>query len=970
MAVQRAFLAARRQGTRACWSLAGAALVFELACSVNGEVSFVPDEQFGQTQSGGRAAGGGSGDAGSVALGGSGSYACSSDRDARCAIDGRLEVCKSGEWVHGQDCGPGLCSASRRTCLSCAPGSFNCQKGESTLKQCNLEGTAWDVVRTCSNSDACVADGDVGYCKLCAPGAIVCEPTRREYATAVATMGDRARSGASLRACNDQGSGTEPLGECGLAAPLCDATAGQCRGCIPGQFTCAGGSVYSCNAKGDGQLLVAECGHAALCDATAGACRPAGCPRPGAALAEVGAAACEKSALSICRASGKWEVLDICADDTACSAGVAVRKCLDLSAQCLPGTSTCSGSTLQYCADFSDDSRSAPPGGTLHTYANCAEGCSEVVAGSAECQPLPTDESPYTDALVCMSGSPSYRACLAGACSEAVCASGQVCGGSALGCKNCVPSSLRCDGNRLVRCDEHGNREALVQDCGDGVCDKVRGRCLPAAVGERYCDGGELRSVGVDGSSQTIENCGAPELCDATSGCKPAYCVLGSLSCDGRDALRCEDGTAKLTIEQRCDSAERCEEGIGCAVAARVTAGEGHSCALLVAADAGPDASGFVKCWGANESGQLGNGAQLLGDEPAARPVVSRLAAGPAQAAAMFRRTGLCAGKSFSCADISLSNGESGVACWGANERGQLGLGGQLGVSSVGAYSNQIERPVVRAAEATSNLTEDGAFTGLHGVTCGADFACALDAAGRAFCWGANDAGQLGGGQASVAASSVPVPVAELGVVESLEAGGRHACAVDTGGRLRCWGDASKNQLGQRDTANHESWVPAEVGVRAATALALGRDFSFALTPREALAWGQNGFGQLSTGNTVTQAEPVAALGIDVEQTSLVVSGPAAVHACALTTGSLWCWGANPLAQLGDGSRLDRYQPARVMPADDVQWLGSPGSIAAGRAHTCAIDAEGNLWCWGANRRGQLGPSVASPTVATPLRIY
>jgi alpha-tubulin suppressor-like RCC1 family protein len=853
--------------------------------------------------------------------------------------------------------------------LSCAPGSFNCQKGEPTLKQCNLDGTAWDVVRTCRSGAACFANGEVGYCELCTPGETVCEPTRREYATAVSMTGDHSRSGASLRVCNSQGSATELVEECGLDAPVCDAVAGKCRSCAPGQFTCEGGTVYLCNANGNGRELIEHCGHPALCDAAAGTCRRAGCARPGAPSAEVGTVACEKSALSICRASGKWEVLDICADDAACSAGVAVRRCLDLSTQCLPGTSTCAGTTLQYCAAFSDNSRSAAAGGAFYPYANCAAGCSEPTPGSADCEPAPTNESAYTNALVCQPGSSDYRSCADGVCVDAVCARDQVCADSRLGCRRCVPSALRCDGRQLLRCNAQGSAEDLVKHCGDGVCDKVRGQCLPAPVGERYCSDGELHSVSVDGSSRIIENCGAPELCDANSGCRPAHCVLGSLSCDSAEVLRCDDGTEKLTEVERCDSAARCEEGLGCAVSARVTAGDGHTCALFVAADAASDATGYVKCWGANESGQLGNGAQMLGDEPAARPVVSRLTGEPIQASPIFRRSGLCAGKNFSCADVSLPNGEPGVACWGANERGQLGIGGKLGPgAAAGATYNHIELPVMQAAEAASTLTES-AFTGLHAVTCGADFACALDASARVHCWGANDAGQLGTGQTSLA-SSVAVPVVGVGAVTSLVAGARHACAVDANRRLRCWGDDSKDQLGQGATTVNQFPEAVSLPVRAALGLALGRDFTLALTASEVWAWGQNGFGQLTTGNTAAQLQPTVARGLDVGQTSLLVSGPTASHACAVINGSLWCWGANPLAELGDGSRLDRYQPVRVMLAESSQLRGLPGSVAAGKAHTCAIDDDGSIWCWGANQRGQLGPSLPPGTAAIPLQIY
>ena len=61
-------------------------------------------------------------------------------------------------------------------------------------------------------------------------------------------------------------------------------------------------------------------------------------------------------------------------------------------------------------------------------------------------------------------------------------------------------------------------------------------------------------------------------------------------------------------------------------------------------------------------------------------------------------------------------------------------------------------------------------------VTAGADFNCALDAAGSLTCWGANDAGQL---DAPAGAGWVDV---------SAGPGGRHACALGPAGALECWG--------------------------------------------------------------------------------------------------------------------------------------------------------------------------------------
>jgi alpha-tubulin suppressor-like RCC1 family protein len=70
------------------------------------------------------------------------------------------------------------------------------------------------------------------------------------------------------------------------------------------------------------------------------------------------------------------------------------------------------------------------------------------------------------------------------------------------------------------------------------------------------------------------------------------------------------------------------------------------------------------------------------------------------------------------------------------------------------------------------------------------EHACVLTAASGVACWGRNDEGQLGNGSAGAAfRSGTPVPVTGLssGVV-AVVTGYNHACALTTGGAVKCWG--------------------------------------------------------------------------------------------------------------------------------------------------------------------------------------
>jgi alpha-tubulin suppressor-like RCC1 family protein len=92
-------------------------------------------------------------------------------------------------------------------------------------------------------------------------------------------------------------------------------------------------------------------------------------------------------------------------------------------------------------------------------------------------------------------------------------------------------------------------------------------------------------------------------------------------------------------------------------------------------------------------------------------------------------------------------------------------------------------------------------------------------------------------------------------------------------------------------------------------------------------------------------------------------------HTCvgATISASLLCFGLNVDGQLGNGTLGDPGGPA---PVPSLLLRGKPKALAAGGAHTCAVDADGKIWCWGRGDEGQLGDGMgrehASPT-ATAL---
>ena len=114
--------------------------------------------------------------------------------------------------------------------------------------------------------------------------------------------------------------------------------------------------------------------------------------------------------------------------------------------------------------------------------------------------------------------------------------------------------------------------------------------------------------------------------------------------------------------------------------------------------------------------------------------------------------------------------------------------------------------------------------------------------------------------------------------------------------------------------------------------------------------------------------DPDAVRAATVGATSVAAGG---AHSCVVTSlGGVYCWGENSSGQLGDDNAP--ADSATAVPASDNGDLsGVAVQVAAGEAHTCALDYDGSVFCWGDNSAGQLGigggPDQPVPTQVAEL---
>ena len=197
-----------------------------------------------------------------------------------------------------------------------------------------------------------------------------------------------------------------------------------------------------------------------------------------------------------------------------------------------------------------------------------------------------------------------------------------------------------------------------------------------------------------------------------------------------------------------------------------ITSGIMHSCALL--------SSGSVKCWGANNYGQLGDGTTSNRNEPAQ---VSGLTSGVVSISGGYEHT---------CA--VLTNGEA--KCWGRNGYGELGDG-----------------TTTHKNVPTSVKVDGQPISGIASISGGLRHTCAITTGGAAKCWGYNALASLGNGTLTDSLTPVNVVGLDSGVL-SIDAGkGFATCATVTGSSVKCWGHSWAGNVGDGFTTDRSSPV-------------------------------------------------------------------------------------------------------------------------------------------------------------------
>lgn len=251
-------------------------------------------------------------------------------------------------------------------------------------------------------------------------------------------------------------------------------------------------------------------------------------------------------------------------------------------------------------------------------------------------------------------------------------------------------------------------------------------------------------------------------------------------------------------------------------------------------------------------------------------------------------------------------------------------------------------------------------------VDAGTSHTCALDAQGRAFCWGINHHGELGTrtpptcghahhpGQDPCYPSGSDTPLAVRGGVRfrTLSAGNNRSCGLDARGNAFCWGkDVGADSAGCTGRVVRSfaavPWAAgttfrdiraADDGICGITADGAGRCWrrvwpktgvwrEEAMFPGERLAW------------------------VDRYADWMDVDHP--TTCAAAEDGRALCQGENDFAQLGAGDTVPRAGPVAVAGGARYAWV-HPRALTA-----CGLTVEGEARCWGAAESRERWPEGA-----------
>ena len=264
---------------------------------------------------------------------------------------------------------------------------------------------------------------------------------------------------------------------------------------------------------------------------------------------------------------------------------------------------------------------------------------------------------------------------------------------------------------------------------------------------------------------------------------------------------------------------------------------------------------------------------------------------------------------------------------WGANQVGELGQGGTGSVSS----------PIQVGTDTTWSKRAQGDYHSL-----------AIKTDGTLWSWGYNTRGQVGDNSRTNVSSPKQIPGTTW---SDVFAGVNVSGAIKTDGTLWAWGTNHDGQLGLNNRTQYSSpvQIPGTTW-RTASQGGTGSNATLATKTDGTLwGWGNNQNGTLGVNDTADRSSPTQIPG--TSWSSAVESMRRGVLATR-TDGTLWAWGYGAYGQLGINDRENYSSPVQL---PGTTWGTNQNTLKSGAYFGLAAKTDGTLWAWGENSHAMLG---------------
>lgn len=315
---------------------------------------------------------------------------------------------------------------------------------------------------------------------------------------------------------------------------------------------------------------------------------------------------------------------------------------------------------------------------------------------------------------------------------------------------------------------------------------------------------------------------------------------------------------------------------------------------------------------------------------------------------------------------------------WGSNTYGELGNG---------TFANSSVPVAVNGP------------TDVVSVSAGGDHGMALRSDGTVWTWGRNAVGQLGNG--TTTNSTIPVRVcapgqtapcgAFLSGIKAVSAGSLFSLALRNDGTVWAWGQGIGLGAGFGGALSVPvqvcavgAVIPCTSFLQNVVSISAGSGHNGGLhamalrSDGTAVSWGFGFNGELGAGPSVSVTSvPVqvcAPTGCGGLLTGVTAIGTGESHSFAVKSdGTVFAWGDNVFAQLGDGTLDGTDLPVQVcapgQTAPCTSFLGGVQAVTGRNGASVAVKSDGTVWTWGNGFSGQAGNGTNTAVNPVPVQV-